>query len=81
MSDSMDCCPLVFSIHGISQAEYWSGLPFPSSEDLLDPGIEPMSPELAGGFFTDAPPEKPLNEHGCVSVTLYSLTLKFEVHI
>jgi len=24
--------------------EYWSGLPFPSSEDLPDPGIEPVSP-------------------------------------
>ena len=24
--------------------EYWSGLPFLSSEDLPDPGIEPTSP-------------------------------------
>ena len=24
--------------------EYWSGLLFPPSEDLTDPGIEPMSP-------------------------------------
>ena len=24
--------------------EYWSGLPFPSPEDLPNPGIEPMSP-------------------------------------
>ena len=30
--------------HGISQAEYWSGLPFPSPGDLPDPGIEPASP-------------------------------------
>ena len=28
---------------GFSKQEYWSGLPFPSPEDLLDPGIEPMS--------------------------------------
>ena len=28
--------------------EYWSGLPFPSLGDLPDPGIEPMSPALAG---------------------------------
>ena len=36
--------------------EYWSGLSFPSSEDLLDPGIKPTSlasPALAGGFFTN----------------------------
>ena len=32
---------------------------FPSSGDLPDPGIEPTSPELAGGFFTTEPPGKP----------------------
>ena len=32
--------------------EYWSGLPFLSLEALLDPGIEPRSPVLAGLFFT-----------------------------
>ena len=26
--------------------EYWSGLPFPFPEDLLNPGIEPESPAL-----------------------------------
>ena len=26
-----------------SKQEYWSGLPFPSPGDLLDPGIEPGS--------------------------------------
>ena len=31
---------------------YYSGLPFPSSGDLPNPGIEGMSPALAGGFFT-----------------------------
>ena len=34
---------------------FWSGLPFPSPRDLLNPGSEPtslMSPALAGGFFT-----------------------------
>ena len=28
---------------GFSSPEYWSGLPFPSPGDLLDPRIEPMS--------------------------------------
>ena len=32
--------------------EYWSGLPFPTSGDLPDPGIEPMFPAVAGRFFT-----------------------------
>ena len=35
-----------------SRQESWSGLPFPSPGDLPDPGIEPGSPALAGGFFT-----------------------------
>ena len=29
---------------GFSRQEYWSGLPFPPPGDLLDPGIEPVSP-------------------------------------
>jgi len=33
---------------GFPRQEYWSGLPFPSQEDLPDPGI----PALASGFFT-----------------------------
>ena len=32
--------------------EYWSGWPFPPPEDLPDPGIEPKTPALAGGFFS-----------------------------
>ena len=31
---------------GFSRQEYWSGLPFPSPEDLPDPGIKPGSPAL-----------------------------------
>ena len=31
---------------GFSRQEYRSGLPFPSPEDLPDPGIEPGSPAL-----------------------------------
>ena len=29
-----------------SRPEYWSGFPFPSPEDLPNPGIEPRSPIL-----------------------------------
>ena len=36
---------------GFSRQEYWNGLPFPPVENLLDPGIEPASPALAGRFF------------------------------
>jgi len=31
---------------GFFRQEYWSGLPFPSPEDLPNPGIEPRSPVL-----------------------------------
>ena len=43
-----------------SRQEYWSELPIPFPGDLPDPGIEPESPALAGGFFTAEPPGKPL---------------------
>ena len=39
---------------GFSRQEYWSGLPFPSPEDLPDPGIKPGSPTLqAGSLLTE----------------------------
>ena len=37
---------------GFSRREYYSRLPGTPPEDLPNPGIEPMSPTLAGGFFT-----------------------------
>ena len=43
---------------GFPRQEYWSGLPFPSPGDLPNPGIEPISPALAGGFFTTEPSGK-----------------------
>jgi len=44
---------------GFSRQEYWSGLPFPSPGDFTNPGIEPLSPVLAGRFFTAKLPGKP----------------------
>ena len=41
---------------GFSRQEYWSGLPFPSSGDLPDPGIEPRSPALRADALTSEPP-------------------------
>ena len=49
----------------IDQADpiYWVGLPFPSSGNLPNRGMETASPaareELAGRFFTTEPPGKP----------------------
>ena len=47
---------------GFSRQEYWSALPFPHPGDLPDPGIilvSPMSPALAGGYFTTVPHGSP----------------------
>ena len=44
---------------GFPRQEYWSGLPLSSPGDLPDPGIEPVTPALAGGFFTAEPSGKP----------------------
>ena len=45
---------------GFSRQEYWSGLPFPSSEDLPNPGIEPASPALQADTLLSEPPGKPM---------------------
>ena len=64
LCNPMDCtCQAPLSM-GFSRQEYWSGLSFPPPEDLLDPWIEPtspVSPALAGRFFTAEPPVKPVH--------------------
>ena len=44
---------------GFCRQRYWSGLPFPPSWDLPNPGSEltfSVSPILAGRFFSTEPP-------------------------
>ena len=54
----------------LSRQEYCNGLPSPPPGDLPDPGIEPtspVSPALAGGFFTtSANWEVPRYENICL---------------
>ena len=40
---------------GLSRQGYWSGLPFPTSGDFPDPGIEPASP-VSPALQTDSLP-------------------------
>ena len=47
-----------------SRQEYWSGLPFPSPEDLPNPGIEPGSPTLQADALLSESPRKPLIHNG-----------------
>ena len=49
-----DCSLPGSSVHRLLQT--WSGLPFPSLGDYLDPGIEPSSPAL----HADSLPSEPL---------------------
>ena len=52
---------------GFPRQEYWSGLSSTSPGDLPYPGIEPMSPvspALAGRFFTTVLPKNPFTIHG-----------------
>ena len=57
LCNPMDCSLPGFSVHRFFQAR--SRLPFPLPGDLPNPGIQPESPALAGGFFTSKPPGKP----------------------
>ena len=45
----------------VTWAQQWwhTGLVAPRMWDLPRPGLEPVSPALAGGFLTTVPPEKP----------------------
>ena len=43
---------------GFSRQEFWGGLPFPSPEDLPNPGIEPRSPTLEADALLSEPPGK-----------------------
>ena len=47
---------------GFSKQKYCSGLPFPSPEDLPDPGIEPESPALQADSL---PSEQPVYYLAC----------------
>ena len=70
LCDSMDCSLPGSSIHGIPREGYWSGLPFPSLEDLPDPDTEAGSPALQEDSIPFEPPGKPLQNR----VTIYEST-------
>jgi len=56
----MDCSPPSSSVREfLSLEEIGVGCYFLLQGDLPDPGIEPVSPALAGGFFTTEPPGSP----------------------
>ena len=54
-----------------SRQEYWSGLQFPSSGDLHNPGIEPRSPALQADFYQLSYKGNSYVEHIMWNVRLY----------
>ena len=54
------CDPMYYTAHGILQARM-HGYPFPSPEDLPNPGIEPRSPTLQVDSLAAEPTGKPKN--------------------
>ena len=74
--DLMECSPPGSSLSmGFLRQEYWSGLPFPSPGDLPSPGIKPVSPALAGGFFITEPSRKPTKDISKRSILGYNSDL------
>ena len=61
LCDPVDCSPPGSSVHGILQARILEWVAISFSRNLPNSGIEPLSPALAGGFFTTEPPEKPIS--------------------
>ena len=51
LCDPMDCGPPGASSMKFSRQEYWSGFPFSSPGDLLNPGVKPGSPTLQADFL------------------------------
>ena len=56
LCDPMDCSLPGSSVHGIFQARILEWVVISFSRGLPNPGIEPESPALPGGFFTTEPP-------------------------
>ena len=58
LSDPMDCSPPGTRF---SRQEYWSGLSFPSTGDLPNPGIETASPAVQADSEPPVKPKEPVS--------------------
>ena len=66
--------PPISSVHGIFPERILERVAISLSKDLLNPGIEPMSSVLAGGFFTTESPGKSINTPTSIkALTIYLL--------
>ena len=68
---------------GFSRQEYWNGLPFPTSGNLPDPGIEPRDPALqADSLLTELQGKTPfsLREEILTLLFIVNGTLRQDKH-
>ena len=72
LCNTMDYSPPGSSVHGISQARYWSGLPFPPPGDLPKPGIEPASPALRADSLPLSHGESPMISYNPITIPFSS---------
>ena len=70
LCDLVDYSPPGSFVHGIFQAGILEWVAISFSRGYSNPGIKPVSPALAGGFFTTEPPRKP---EFTMRYSLYSL--------
>ena len=55
---------------GFPRQECWSGLPFPSSGDLPDPGIKPGPPALQADSLSSEPPGESAHGKGDINILI-----------
>ena len=68
---------------GFSSQEYWSGLPFPSPEDLPEPGIKPTSVSshaLAGDSLPLRHLGSPINDINTIQTLVICYEKNFPIH-
>ena len=76
VSDSVTPCTVAHQAPlsmGFSRQEYWRRLPFHSSGDLPDPGIEPRFPTLQADSLPSEPPGKFLLKSGMCAIHWFLL--------
>ena len=75
------CCGAQVLEHGLNSCGTWAWL-LHGTWDLPGPGIEPVSPALAGRVFTTEPPGKPLSSKefdNILSTSIYVVLRVFKV--
>ena len=68
-----------YTVHGILQARILEWVPFPSPNDLPNPGIEPRSLALQADSLPSEPPGKPFAHHNMLQISahIHNTPVKF----